>query len=212
MDGSFIGRIRDKDEYNTKCFSFPSIPTDKKTAPKMGETRKRIEVTYPFEERTDTELKDDFTKPLPKQPQSIWIRMIHSFKRADHGAVVPGGLDPEVGVPQAGDTSQLHRKLKGRHLQMIAIGGSIGAGLFIGSGKALATGGPGAVVLDFAIIGIMLFCTINALGELATLFPVQGTGHTRHRILIQVPLQFSRLGLLILPGVLRWDGITQWDG
>ena len=57
---------------------------------------------------------------------------------------------------------------------MIAIGGAIGAGLFIGSGRALATGGPGAVVLDFGLIGAMLFCTVNALGELATLFPVQG--------------------------------------
>jgi amino acid transporter len=58
---------------------------------------------------------------------------------------------------------------------MIAIGGSIGCGLFIGSGAALKAGGPGAVVLDFCIIGLMMFCMVNAMGELATLFPVQGT-------------------------------------
>jgi amino acid transporter len=58
---------------------------------------------------------------------------------------------------------------------MIAIGGSIGCGLFIGSGAALKTGGPGAVVMDFCIIGFMIFCMVNAMGELATLFPVQGT-------------------------------------
>ncbi|CAF3010196.1 unnamed protein product [Rotaria sp. Silwood2] len=71
--------------------------------------------------------------------------------------------------------SGLHRKLKNRHLQMIAIGGSIGTGLFVGSGSALASGGPAALVLDFAIIGFMLFNVCMALGELAVTFPVSGS-------------------------------------
>jgi amino acid permease len=150
-----------------------------------GET---TESTYPFEPqeepKTDHDSKEDFTKSTPiSKPKSVWIRMAHSFKRAKQPGLVTPGLDPEVGIPHAGDTSQLHRKLKGRHLQMIAIGGAIGAGLFIGSGKALATGGPGAVVLDFALIGMMLFCTINALGELATLFPVQGIPSLHMRLI-----------------------------
>jgi amino acid transporter len=62
---------------------------------------------------------------------------------------------------------KLHTKLKGRHMQMIAIGGSIGAGLFVGSGGALASGGPGSLVIDFLITGFMLLLTVNALGELA---------------------------------------------
>lgn len=136
------------------------------------------DTTYPFEAPEEPKMdpygKEDLTRPFPKQ-RNIWTRMAHSFKRADQPGPPTPGLDPEVGIPHAGDTSQLHRKLKGRHLQMIAIGGAIGAGLFIGSGKALATGGPGAVILDFGLIGIMLFCTVNALGELATLFPIQGT-------------------------------------
>jgi L-asparagine transporter-like permease len=52
-------------------------------------------------------------------------------------------------------------------MQMIAIGGSIGAGLFVGSGSALTSGGPGSLVIDFIIIGFMLLLTVNALGELA---------------------------------------------
>ncbi|CAF4554413.1 unnamed protein product [Rotaria sp. Silwood1] len=71
--------------------------------------------------------------------------------------------------------SGLHRKLKNRHLQMIAIGGSIGTGLFVGSGSALASGGPAALILDFGIIGIMLFNVCMALGELAVTFPVSGS-------------------------------------
>jgi amino acid permease len=109
----------------------------------------------------------------PEDRKSWGGGMFSSFKRAQHD--VPPGADWEMGTPQVGDTSKLHRKLKGRHIQMIAIGGSIGAGLFLGSGSALATGGPGSLVLDFAIVGVILFCTVNALGELATLFPVQGT-------------------------------------
>jgi amino acid transporter len=49
-------------------------------------------------------------------------------------------------------------------------GGSIGAGLFVGSGGALRTGGPGSVLLGFIIIGFMLLCTMQALGELAGKF------------------------------------------
>jgi amino acid transporter len=71
--------------------------------------------------------------------------------------------------------SPLSRQLKGRHLQMIAIGGSIGTGLFVGSGKALATGGPASLLIAYGLIGGMLYCTVHALGELAVLFPVAGS-------------------------------------
>ncbi|RPB22026.1 amino acid permease [Terfezia boudieri ATCC MYA-4762] len=71
--------------------------------------------------------------------------------------------------------SPLSRRLKGRHLQMIAIGGSIGTGLFVGSGNALRSGGPAALLIAFALIGMMLYCVVHALGELAVVFPVAGS-------------------------------------
>lgn len=43
------------------------------------------------------------------------------------------------------------------------------------SGKALAAGGPASLIIAFSLIGIMLFCTVHALGELAVLFPVAGS-------------------------------------
>lgn len=108
----------------------------------------------------------------PPKQRDLWTRIVHSFHRRDKGhETALGDADQNR---TAGDLTRLNRKLKTRHLQMIAIGGSIGCGLFIGSGAALKTGGPGAVVLDFCIIGLMMFCTVNAIGELATLFPVQG--------------------------------------
>lgn len=51
--------------------------------------------------------------------------------------------------------NQLNQTLKSRHLHMIAIGGSIGAGFFVGSGAALSKGGPATVVIDFLIIGVV---------------------------------------------------------
>ncbi|TDZ25409.1 Amino-acid permease inda1 [Colletotrichum orbiculare MAFF 240422] len=69
---------------------------------------------------------------------------------------------------------ELDRTMKSRHLHMIAIGGSIGAGFFVGSGGALSDGGPASVLIDFSIIGIMMFNVVYALGELAVMYPVSG--------------------------------------
>lgn len=82
---------------------------------------------------------------------------------------------PSGDITAVGENGELKRKLKGRHMQMIAIGGSIGAGLFVGSGASLNSGGPASLVIDFIIIGIMLLLTVNALGELAALYPVAGS-------------------------------------
>ncbi|KAF3119254.1 hypothetical protein TWF703_003561 [Orbilia oligospora] len=69
-----------------------------------------------------------------------------------------GRMDPKVLDPNSGETEGLsqeqeevlHRKLKGRHMQMIAIGGSIGTGLFVGSGSALQSGGPASLVIGLS--------------------------------------------------------------
>ncbi len=61
--------------------------------------------------------------------------------------------------------SGLKRGLSNRHLQLIAIGGAIGTGLFMGSGKTISLAGP-SVILVYAIIGFMLFFVMRAMGEL----------------------------------------------
>jgi len=66
----------------------------------------------------------------------------------------------------SGDGKQgLHRGLGNRHLQLIAIGGAIGTGLFMGSGKTISLAGP-SILLVYAIIGFFLFFLMRAMGEL----------------------------------------------
>lgn len=120
----------------------------------------------------------------PDSPSTSYTRrFLDSFKPDPSALITRGVISSDNGTKvydveaAAAATAQspLARKLKGRHLQMIAIGGSIGTGLFVGSGTALAQGGPASLLIAFTIVGIMLFCTVQALGELATLYPVAGS-------------------------------------
>ncbi|HDN2512938.1 MULTISPECIES: amino acid permease [Providencia] len=70
---------------------------------------------------------------------------------------------------------KLRRELKARHLAMIAIGGSIGTGLFVASGATVAQAGPGGALLSYAIIGLMVYFLMTSLGELAAYMPVSGS-------------------------------------
>ncbi|MCT7801429.1 MAG: amino acid permease [Lactobacillus crispatus] len=60
---------------------------------------------------------------------------------------------------------RLKRGLKSRHVTMIAIGGAIGTGLFLGSGSAIHSAGP-SIILSYLIVGIITFFMMRALGEL----------------------------------------------
>jgi AAT family amino acid transporter len=70
---------------------------------------------------------------------------------------------------------KLARKLSARQVQMIAIGGTIGTGLFLGTGKSLATGGPASMLIGYMIVGFIVFITMLSLGEMATFIPVAGS-------------------------------------
>ncbi|WP_062034141.1 amino acid permease [Acinetobacter sp. BMW17] len=74
--------------------------------------------------------------------------------------------------------AQLKRKLGARHLNMIAIGGSIGTGLFLASGATIANAGPGGALLAYCLIGVMIYFLMTSLGELATHNPTSGAFFT----------------------------------
>jgi amino acid transporter len=123
-----------------------------------------------------------------------------SFKRAPgttRGLVAHGDIPPEY---LQHDNPLLQQKMKPRHLQMIAVGGSIGTGLFVGSGSALARGGPAAVLLAWIIMGVMLINVTQALGEMAILYPVSGGFYTLASRMLDPSFAFA----------MGWNYVLQW--
>ena len=91
----------------------------------------------------------------------------HQYETTDapRADASPTEIDPESGVK---------RGLKTRHLSMMALAGIIGPGLLVGSGGALSSGGPAALLIGFGVIGIIAFSIMQSLGEITTLYPSGG--------------------------------------
>ncbi|MFH9404359.1 amino acid permease [Streptomyces sp. NPDC017638] len=68
----------------------------------------------------------------------------------------------------------LSQGLKQRHLSMIALGGVIGAGLFVGSGAGIAAAGP-SIVLAYALSGVLVMLVMRMLGEMSAAYPSSGS-------------------------------------
>lgn len=87
--------------------------------------------------------------------------------------VAPTTEDERVAAEDTTDP-HMHRALKGRHVSMIAIAGTIGTGLFLGSGKAIASGGPVGAVLGYFIVGMLVGLMMYSLGEMMVYDPSAG--------------------------------------
>src|SRR5687767_2243023 len=72
------------------------------------------------------------------------------------------------------NTNGLHRRLNNRHIQLIAIGGTIGTGLFISIGGGLAKGGPASLLLCYCLYCCVVSLVNNSAAEMMTHMPVAG--------------------------------------
>lgn len=72
----------------------------------------------------------------------------------------------------------LQRTLNSRQISMIAIGGSIGTGLFLASGNTIYVAGPGGALLAYSIMGIMVYFLMTSLGEMSAFMPTSGSFYT----------------------------------
>ena len=77
-------------------------------------------------------------------------------------------------TPPKADGVSLSHGLKQRHLSMIALGGVIGAGLFVGSGTAIAAAGP-SVVVAYTLSGLLVMLVMRMLGEMSAAQPSSGS-------------------------------------
>jgi len=144
--------------------------------------------------------KEDFYDPSLESRATRMGLNWESFKRAPgatRGLVVHGGAAPELVGHQ---NPLLQQKMKPRHLAMIAVGGSIGTGLFVASGGALRTGGPAGVIIAWCIIGVMLVNVTQALGEMAIVFPVSGGFYTLASRMLDPSFAFA----------MGWNYVLQW--
>ncbi|KAH9940775.1 general amino acid permease 1 [Epithele typhae] len=122
----------------------------------------------------------------------------------------------------AADLDRVQRKLKQRHVQMIAIAGTLGTGLFLGSGGALANAGPAGALIVYAFIGTVVYSSLCAVGEMTSHAPISGSfPHFASRWVdpafgfavgwnyfytnaISVPVEISAAGLILT----FWDSDT----
>lgn len=100
-------------------------------------------------------------------------------------------LQPPVINEKNQPSNTLQRKLKARHLTMISLGGAIGTGLFLGSGPAIHSAGPGGALVAYTVIGIMVYFIMTSLGELASFMPVSGAFSTYASRFIDPALGFA---------------------
>lgn len=85
-------------------------------------------------------------------------RYPHALASNEHRGLT--AQEPESSPSSPHPEAHLHRNLNNRHIQLIAIGGAIGTGLFLGSGKAIRAAGP-SIIVSYLIIGTMLYFVVR---------------------------------------------------
>ncbi|KAJ1931456.1 hypothetical protein EC988_009783, partial [Linderina pennispora] len=111
-----------------------------------------------------TEAIEDFA-PTPQPPHTDTIYPAGAPDMGDEKNIMRADTMSEDLEDQKQGAPKLKRSLKSRHMGMIAIGGTIGTGLFIGSGTTIAEAGPAGALVAYAVMGSMVFFVCTSLGE-----------------------------------------------
>jgi lysine-specific permease len=91
-------------------------------------------------------------------------------------AMQPSNQSEEIAtMDEASQPRTLQRRLNSRMLNMIAIGGSIGTGIFLASGNAIYLAGPGGTMLAYLLTGVMVYFLMTSLAEMAAYIPSTGS-------------------------------------
>lgn len=101
-------------------------------------------------------------------------RMIDDHGRQRKASQIAEATDVFGDIATAEEYGYVKRGLKSRHIQFIALGGTIGTGLFVGIGSAFRDAGPLSVLLGYTFTGIAVFAMMQCLGEMATWLPLPG--------------------------------------
>ncbi|KAI0016898.1 amino acid permease/ SLC12A domain-containing protein [Xylariomycetidae sp. FL0641] len=97
----------------------------------------------------------------------------------EHGTVLPTYVGGDDGRVDFEEKKHLKQGLKQRHIQMIALAGTIGTGLFLSSGKAIGNAGPLGALLGYLFTGLLSAGVVMSVSEMSTLIPLSG-GVIRH--------------------------------
>ncbi|KAJ3483023.1 hypothetical protein NLJ89_g12099 [Agrocybe chaxingu] len=109
-----------------------------------------------------------------------------------------GGFWKKLGAEGGNETQ---RGMKSRHLMMIAIGGTIGTGIFLSAGSSIALAGPASTLLSYCVVGLFVYTVVIALGEMSSMFPVSGAFSTFGTRFVSPALGFT----------LGWNYWLQWS-
>ncbi|KAF1954023.1 histidine permease [Byssothecium circinans] len=102
---------------------------------------------------------------------------VHGDEKRSTGRRRSSAVAPEVLAGEIFDDryETTKRGLKSRHAQMIALGGTIGTGLFVGSGQTLSRGGPAFIVGSYCFVSFLIFCVVSGIVEVAAYLPTPGS-------------------------------------
>ncbi|KAK0610419.1 amino acid transporter [Bombardia bombarda] len=140
----------------------------------------------------------DYEKPEALTPQ-IYSHSSHQSPQPDAEDITLRGCEeptpPDDRRELRGDS--LWRTLKERHINMIAFSGTIGNGLFLGSGRSIAGAGPGGAVVCYLLMGTVIASVISCLGEMTALMPVNAP-------VMEFPRRFVSRGVGFAVGWMYW--------